>query len=464
MYTKKLYIVLTLVTCIAVKAQQTSLFNTYSYDLMQLNIAAAGRTCFEANLNYRNQWIGVNETPKLYQLNAGLALGKSSGLGLKVAQQSMGLLKTNNVTLGYAYRIKLNETSKLHLGLGLAWQQNQFASNKAVVLDGNDASLGTNQALYRSNNLDCEAGALYLGNKLTLGVSAQHLYNSNQNLSSVGYNLNPQLNIVAAYKFNKGKTIEVEPWLVNRYTINGKNQPEGMLNFCIKQLITIGGGYRLNYGLMGLLGVELGKFKIAYSFDYGSGKTATSLGSSHQILVGFDLCKTKAKKPEPVVETPVVQEEPKKEEPVVVKEEPVTIKEEPKKEEPKIDLEAERLKRETAALNEINVICDGLVFDINKTMLTPDKASELDKMAKLLKDNNLNVTIKGYASKDGNPVRNATLSKTRANYVQNELIKRGVRSSNIHHVGVGDTEEVYDNANIGLKGKNRTVRVNIIKK
>lgn len=283
-----------------IKAQQNPLFNTYSYDLMQLNIATIGRTCVEANVNYRAQWLGAKETPRLYQLNAGLALGNSNGIGIKIAQQSMGLLKITNATLGYAYRIKLNQKSKLHLGLGLAWQQNSFAANNASVIDNNDLSISNNSALQRSNNVDAEAGALYLGDKLTLGVSALHIYNANKKFDVTSYTSKPLVNVVLAYKFNKGKTVEIEPWLVNRYTVSGANQPEGLLNFKFKQLFTIGAGYRLNYGYLALAGFEVGKLKVAYSFDYAANNITKNLGSSHQILLGFDLCKNKkAKNTEP---------------------------------------------------------------------------------------------------------------------------------------------------------------------
>jgi type IX secretion system PorP/SprF family membrane protein len=461
----KLIILVLIIGCLKSYAQQTTLFNTYSYDLMQLNIASIGRTCFEANLNYRTQWLGVKETPKFYQLNAALSVGKNSGFGVKVSQQTMGLLKLTNATLGYAYKVKLNEKSKLHLGLGAAWQQNSFTADKAIVVDKADLSIGTNAAQQRSNNFDVEAGALFLGDKLTAGISALHLYNTNSKLDVATYKLSPNLNAIIAYKFNKGKSVEVEPWLVNRFDVKGKNQTEALLNFKFKQAIIIGAGYRLNYGYLALAGFEVGKFKIAYSFDYGSGANANTLGSSHQVLLGFDLCKAKkAKKPEPIVvkEEPKIEpfkEEPKKEEKIEIKEEP---KIEPIKEEPKVDLEAERLKKEEAAFKEMNNLCEALEFDVNKTTLPLSKAPQLDAIAKLIKENNFKVKIKGFASKDGNPVRNATLSVMRANFVQNELIKRGVKVSNVKHEGVGDTEELFDN-NSALKGKNRTVRISSTK-
>lgn len=448
----KLKSIFLMVLYIKVSAQQTSLFNTYNYDLMQVNIAAIGRTCFEANLNYRTQWLGVKETPKLYQLNAAMALGKSNGIGIKVAQQSMGLLKVTNATFGYAYRAKLSETSKLHLGLGLAWQQNQFASNKAIVLDNSDASIGTNQELFRANNFDAEAGALFLGNKLTIGVCALHLYNSNKGLNVTTFKVNPQINAILAYKFNKGKTIEIEPWLVNRYTLNGTNQPEGIVNFKFKQLITIGAGYRLNYGYLAMAGFELDKFKIAYSFDYGTGSTAKNLGSSHQILLGFDLCKNKTKKSEPIVETTPVKQDPviAKEEPKRM-EEPIIVKEVPKPEPIKDAPKAEVYK---TSIQDVNKLAESISFGVGKTTLDAVGLKKIDIIAEALKKApDLKVSIEGRASPDGNKALNDALSLKRAEYVKAELIKRGVNPDNLKGtLGVGSEKAE------GSQQNTRTVR------
>gem|GEM_PF-2299708 len=293
MKTKHIILVVLISISSFLEAQQNTLFNTYSYDLMQLNIATIGRTCVEANLNYRTQWVGIKETPKVYQLDAAFALGQKHGFGLKIAQQNVGLLKITNATLGYAYRVKLNENTKLHLGLGAAWQQNIFNSQNAVVTDKGDAALSSGQTRLSANNFDAEAGALILGDKLTVGISANHLYNSNTSFNNFGYNVKPQLNGMVAYKFNKGKSVEIEPWFVDRYTVNGVNQIEGLLNFKFKQAFTIGAGYRLNYGVLALAGLELGKLRIAYSYDYAMGTNNKNLGASHQVLLGFDMCRKK---------------------------------------------------------------------------------------------------------------------------------------------------------------------------
>ena len=442
-------------------AQQNALFNTYSYDLMQLNIASIGRTCFEANMNYRAQWVGVKETPKLYQLNTALALGNKNGIGIKVAQQSMGLLKITNATLGYAYRVKINDKSKLHLGLGLAWQQNSFSASKAIVIDNNDLSISNNLTQQRSDNLDAEAGALFLGDKLTLGVSGFHIYNANKKFDVTSYASKPQINIIAAYKFNKDKAVEIEPWLVNRYTISGNNQPEGLLNIKFNQMFTIGAGYRLNYGYLALAGFEVDRFKIAYSFDYNTVKSTISMGSSHQILIGFDLCKNKkAKIPEPIT---VKAEEIKVEEKISVKEvikkeeTPVAIIE-PQKIEPPIKIEVPVVEVKKAeiyktTIDDINKIAENILFTVGKSILFDYSLKKLDLIAEALKSApDLKVIVEGRASPDGNKALNDALSLRRAEYVRTELIKRGVNSNNIKGaVGVGSEKSTT------IEKNNRTV-------
>lgn len=280
-----------------VEAQQNSLFNTYSYDLMQLNIATVGRTCLEANLNYRAQWVGVSDSPRLYQLNAGMALGNSNGVGLKLYQQSVGLLKVTNITGAYSYRMKVSKDAKLHFGIGASYNQNRFEVGKVSTADKNDVTLTNAQNNIRSNNFDCETGVLLLSNKLTAGLAIEHLYNTNTEFSASSLNFKPNINVIAAYKIKATENFEVEPWLVAKYTVSGKFQPEVLVKGKYADKFSAGLGYRVNYGYLFLMGAELGKIKVAYSFDYGSRSGKAGFGTSHQILLGFDLCRQGTKTP-----------------------------------------------------------------------------------------------------------------------------------------------------------------------
>lgn len=450
---------LVLMLATAGMAQQSSLFNTYSLDPLQLNIAYAGASCTEANVHYRAQWIGMKETPKVLQLNAHSALGKSNALALRVNSQTQGLLNTLQATLGYAYRFRISETAKVHLGIGVGWTQAALNAQKAVVMDANDATLN-NSNRQTANGFDSEFGAMLVGEKLKAGISVLHLYNTNPDFSgSSTYKTLPQLNTQIAYTFNKGKKVEIEPWLLNRYTLKGDNVVEGILNFHFIKAITVGAGYRSNYGVIGLLGAKVGNLKLAYSFDYGTTKNATNLGSSHQLMLGFSLCKTaKPHKPaeekEPVVVTPTVTPvvEPVKEEPLVLKEE---IKEELKKEEPK----PEPVKEKEDILAMMNKVAEEVIFDLNKSQLHEEGLKKLDELAALMKrDPELVVNIVGHTCNKGTAELNSLLSVRRATYVRDQLVRRGVNPQNIDRSkGVGADNALFDN-NSELQAKNRTVR------
>lgn len=277
------------------RAQRNNLFNTYVYDPFQLNMAYAGVQCSEANMHYRNQWTGVKDAPVLLQLNAHTPLGKTTGVGLRVSSQQAGLLNSFQATAGYAYHVKLSRTNTIHFGLGVGLIQNTLNSKRAVVIDADDATLGSG-GKQKANNFDSELGAMFVGDKLKAGASIMHLYTTRAGVAGGVFKTLPQFNINLSYVFNKNENVEVEPWLVNMYTISGNNITEGLLNFNFMQTITAGLGYRSNHGVLFFLGIKTGNLKAGYSFDIGTSSNKTLTGSSHQLLLGFSNCNAKLKK------------------------------------------------------------------------------------------------------------------------------------------------------------------------
>lgn len=284
---------LTLLALVTIQAagQQNVLFNTYTYDPMQLNIAYAGAECTEANLNYRNQWLGLKDAPKLYQLNAHHSLGRSTGAGLRVASQQAGLFNTTQAMLGYGYRISVDQRSKVVFGIGVGLIQNMLNAQKAVVMDNNDVTItqGKQQAL----GFDSELGVQFLGEKIKGGFSVLHLYTSKSDFSGSTYKTLPQMNATLSYSFDINEKLSMEPMLVDRITLKGNNALEGIVNVFYNRMISLGAGYRSNYGLLVLAGIKIDKFKLVYSFDYGTSKNRTITGSSHQVLLGFYFCSKK---------------------------------------------------------------------------------------------------------------------------------------------------------------------------
>ncbi len=506
-------------------SQQSSLFNTYSIDPLLLNIAYSGSSCREVNLHYRTQWIGMAEAPKSMQLNAHTPFGKTTGIGIRINSQSVGLLDKLSVILGYSYSLKISKYSKVLFGIGLGWDQSKFNTNKAIVLSNRDANLN-NFNQQNANGIDSEFGLLLDSKKSKLGLSVLHLFNSNPDFSGNGtLKTLPQINLQGSYLFNKNKNIEIEPFLLNRYTLRGNNVIEGIVNFNIEKMLTLGLGYRSNYGFVFLANFKIENFKIAYSIDYGVSKNATNLGTSHQIMLGYSLCKIqnsfslkrksvnindkvsneqniKHDSVELFVNTSVIEnnldtivlsdpaENPiknnkeiivdldqekgslaKNQDSIIetieekasdiVKLTDETVKISTKKDELKSELE---VYKKQLIVNKINTISEEIIFGLNESKLNSEILKKLDEIAQIIKSNpSLKINIIGHTCNIGTDEYNKLLSIRRANYVRQELQKRGVKKENFNRtIGKGKNEALFENNSNNLN-KNRTIRVELVK-
>ena len=466
------YKLLVLIVMLAnfILAQQNSLFNTYAYDPLQLNIAYAGAACTEANLHYRTQWIGLKEAPNLIQLNAHTALGKSNGVGLRINSQKMGLINNLSATAGYSYRFSINPTTKVHLGIGVGWSQAALQSQNAIILDDDDLTLN-NKTVQTANGFDSEFGAMLVGRKIKAGFSALHLYNSNPDFTGTSqFKLLPQLNTQFSYVFFKDEKVEIEPWVLNRLTLKGDNVIEGLLKVNFLKSFNAGIGYRSKYGLLAIFGAKFSNINVAYSIDYGVSKNATNTGTSHQIMLGFNMCrkeKPSEPKPEetvpvkepPVLPTPTVAPEEPKVEPVVVETKTETVV----KEEPVVvDTKPETPVKEELPLTEplpalltkeANAIAVGIVFSIGSYSISPENDTKIKQLANLINERSGSTVVVGYASPDGDKHKNDLLAIHRAEAVKNLLVSYGVKPERLSVRNGGETESVNKN----LEG-NRTIR------
>jgi len=276
-----------LFSCETIISQQTILFNNYSIDPLHLNIAYASPDDFSVNAHARTQWIGMKKAPKAIQLNSQYNLDKKNKVALRVNSQTQGLLTASSVLVGYGYKFKVSTDMNVHLGLGLGWTNASVNTSRAIVKDYDDLSLN-NGTTQRSNGFDTEFGAMLINPDFKAGISILHLYNSNPDFSLLGsYKRKPQLNVQFSYLFNKDEKIEIEPWLLNRYTMKGDNVIEGLVNLNYMKTFTVGLGYRSYYGPMAVFSAIKDDFKFGYSIDFVLGKNSTSLGSSHQFTIGY---------------------------------------------------------------------------------------------------------------------------------------------------------------------------------
>jgi outer membrane protein OmpA-like peptidoglycan-associated protein len=134
--------------------------------------------------------------------------------------------------------------------------------------------------------------------------------------------------------------------------------------------------------------------------------------------------------------------------------------------EPIIDTALEnsiKLKAKQALIiKNANTFAEEVLFELNTLSLDAFGLKKLDQISTLLKsDLSLRITIVGHTCNFGTPEYNKVLSLKRAEYVKQELIKRGIDKARFNkNIGNGSDNALFDNSTIN-KRKNRTIRFEI---
>ena len=132
-----------------------------------------------------------------------------------------------------------------------------------------------------------------------------------------------------------------------------------------------------------------------------------------------------------------------------------------------LHISLEHLKLVPEALpNGTILILDNLRFKPNSTAIpSPKNNKDLILLSEILIDNtNLFLEISGHTDKSGNEQKNIQLSKQRAHFVYDFLIKSGITSDQLSYVGLGSLFPAYSNSTKQGRAANRRIEIKLIKK
>ena len=102
-----------------IHAQQAPMYTHYMYNTLMVNPAYAGsRDALSVTALYRSQWVDFKGAPVTQTLSMHTPLNNEHiGLGLSVLNDKIGPTNNTSVFADFAFIMKLNEKSKLALGL-----------------------------------------------------------------------------------------------------------------------------------------------------------------------------------------------------------------------------------------------------------------------------------------------------------------------------------------------------------
>lgn len=274
------------------KAQQDAMYTQYMFNTLAVNPAYAGsRNVISATALYRNQWTGYDGAPKTSTISIDAPINdKRIGLGLQVFNDRLGITNTSGLVLSSAYRIRM-ETGTLSFGLQGSVNRRRADFTK-VQLDPSGTSVDPAfQDFESTTSFNIGTGIYYNSDNFYVGLSAPELLPAKFGNQS-GSNLSRQeihLFFTAGFVASLSDNLKLKPSVLVKQV---KGAPiEGDLNatFWIKDVIGIGGSYRTNADVSGLLEIQATpQIRIGYSYDHSVTKLQSFNSGSHEIMLRYE--------------------------------------------------------------------------------------------------------------------------------------------------------------------------------
>jgi type IX secretion system PorP/SprF family membrane protein len=316
--------------------QQRPHYTQYVLNNFIINPAIAGIENYtDVKLSHRHQWVGIRDAPVTTYATIHGRIGKKGdwfgetnptsftptgknprgeaywqqytapephhGWGVTMINDRTGPLTRFSCYGTYAYHTNLNSRTNISAGIGFGFTNNTLNTTKLLFDNPIDPAVATSN-LINTFRPDINAGIWLYNADYFAGISVFQIINQGFRFSvdtlktSVGNH--PHLFFTAGYKLYSGPDFTLLPHAVVRLVDGLPLGIDALLKAQYRDLLWIGGGYRLNDGFMGMVGINVNSaFNIGYSYDYTISPLRTFTQGTHEIVLGFlignkygDLC------------------------------------------------------------------------------------------------------------------------------------------------------------------------------
>lgn len=278
----------------AAQAQNEPVIAHYMYHTHVFNPAVSGSTrdIYLAAVA-RQQWVGYKEAPSTQVLNAYGYIAKiRGGVGFVFTNDMLGKQRFTNLRVSYAYSQRLNERSRLSIGLGLGFT-NSFVNGSELIYQqtGDQSGINNDQSKFKAY---LSAGFEFYGYGLTAGFSVTNL---DQSLGkSTPFRVPRHYFGYLKYDWDINDKARLTPAVFVR-SIDFTAQAEINISATIKKRVIVGVLYRTVDAAGLMLGVHITKHLTAsYSYDFDFGELRKHQTGSHEINLVYRFDGPKPKK------------------------------------------------------------------------------------------------------------------------------------------------------------------------
>jgi type IX secretion system PorP/SprF family membrane protein len=305
------YILLLLLPCDALLAQQLPLYSQYLYNKFLINPAVAGSDGYASfNLTAREQWVGYSGSPSTFSFSGQTRLLKRSfilkqtkvrksiyrpktdgkvGLGGYIFSDRNGLMQRTGFQASYSYHIWLQRSTQLSMGLAFTGYYFKINEKEINFEDPNEPLL--NSDLRRGVFVpDATFGIYLLNARYSVGFSADQLFQAAIKIGSDAYNkfkMSRQYYLFGSYSFVRGPYTELQPSFLFRMSEQLKPQADIGVTYIYNQAFWAGLAYRTSGALIANIGVKYQNLFFGYAFDFTLQEIQRITYGTHEITIAI---------------------------------------------------------------------------------------------------------------------------------------------------------------------------------
>jgi type IX secretion system PorP/SprF family membrane protein len=278
---------------LSLSGQLSPVTNQYVLNPLTINPAYAGnRGVLNLAANYRKQWTGIKGAPETVTFAADAPVADNKvGLGLIIMNDKIGVTNNTYVMTNYAYNISMGEGS-LAFGLGAGIITTNTVWSDLVVLDPGDELYLTNSSRFLVPSFSF--GTFYSNRNFFLGFSIPEFvgYKFNYDKNKYGLTVDPsQYNFLlnTGYAINLSSKVDLIPSTLLNFSPGQKMLIDLNANLDFNNRFWIGASYRNARSVGALVQVQINnQFKIAYTYDFDTGKLGGYSNGSHEIMLRYE--------------------------------------------------------------------------------------------------------------------------------------------------------------------------------
>lgn len=290
------FVLILLLGTLSVKAQQMPMYTHYMYNTLTINPAYAGsRDALTVTALNRLQWVGFNGAPITQTLSLHTPLrSENLGIGLSISNDKIGPTNNTSIFADFAFIMKLNEKSKLALGVSGGANIFRADLNTLEITEPNDPSFAYNINNQITPNFGF--GAYYSRARFYAGISVPNLIESNYSeINEPNGNVligkaRRHYYFITGALFNLSPDLAFKPTMLVKVTNAAPIQADLTASFIIMQKLLIGGMFRTGDAVGALVGLDItDQFHLGCSFDWSYGlKTSKYNQGSYELVLRYD--------------------------------------------------------------------------------------------------------------------------------------------------------------------------------